>query len=253
MKKLILTSATVLFISLSAFAQNTAYNEQWYESENTAAKGLPRELSYGVRGNYERPVTKEKLDVAKSISDFIPDYPVNWITEYVSVEILAACNGKVMKAVSANDVLSAEQKNILKTVDPGTAIIINVKYRSKNTVTDNIENHTMNVSMMIVPEREAEYVGGKQQMKKYLKENVINKIYETIPGQFQDANAIVIFTVNEEGEIVNAKISKTSGDPKTDKLLVEAITKMPKWKPAENSKGIKVKQEFEFSVGNGGC
>jgi len=29
---------------------------------------------------------------------------------------------------------------------------------------------------------------------------------------------------------------------------------MPRWKPAENSKGIKVKQEFEFIVGNGdGC
>jgi len=50
------------------------------------------------------------------------------------------------------------------------------------------------------------------------------------------------------------QLSKTSGDQKTDKLLLKAINKMPKWKPAENSDGIKVKQEFEFSVGNcGGC
>ena len=62
-----------------------------------------------------------------------------------------------------------------------------------------------------------------------------------------------MFTVNEEGEIVNAKISQTSGDSKTDKLFVEAINKMPKWKPAQNSKGVKVKQEFIFNLSGGGC
>jgi TonB family protein len=158
-----------------------------------------------------------------------------------------------MKAVSPNDALSTEQKNILNTVDPGTGITINVTYKSKNAVTDNIVNSTMSVSMMIVPEIEAEYIGGYQQLKKYLKENVISKISEAKTWQLQDANAIVLFTVDEDGEIVNTKISKTSGDAKTDKLLVDAINKMPKWKPAENSKGIKVKQEFEFSVGNSGC
>ena len=64
---------------------------------------------------------------------------------------------------------------------------------------------------------------------------------------------VVIFAINEAGEIVNAKISRSSGDSKTDKLLLETIYKMPKWKPAKNSKGIKVKQIFEFSVGNRGC
>ena len=62
-----------------------------------------------------------------------------------------------------------------------------------------------------------------------------------------------MFTVNEEGDVVDAKISKTSGDLLTDKLIVEGISKMPKWKPAKNSKGEKVKQDFIFNVGNGGC
>lgn len=252
MNKLILTSAAVLF-GFTAFAQNIAYNKQWYKSENTAAAGLSRELSYEVHGNYTRPVTKEKLGEASLLSDFITGYPVNWITDYVSVEILATSNGKAMKAISTNDVLSAEQKNILNTVDPGTGIIINVNYKYKNPVTDNIYIHNMNVSMMIVPEAEAVYAGGQQQLKKYLKENVISKISETKSAQLQEANAIVIFTVNEEGEIINAKISETSGDVKTDKLLINAINKMPNWKPAENSKGIKVKQEFKFRVGNAGC
>ena len=88
-------------------------------------------------------------------------------------------------------------------------------------------------------------------MTQYLRENAINKIPETTSKQLQQV--IVGFTVNEEGKIANVQISKTSGDPNTDKLLLEAINKMPKWRPAEDSKGVKVKQEFEFSVGNVGC
>ena len=99
----------------------------------------------------------------------------------------------------------------------------------------------------VVPEIEAEYIGGYQELIKYLKVNVIDKISEpsvtAIRFQPPFQSAKVIFTVNEEGKIVNATISKTSGDAKTDKILPDAINKMPKWKPA-NEKGIKVKQEF---------
>jgi TonB family protein len=88
-------------------------------------------------------------------------------------------------------------------------------------------------------------------MTKYLKENAINKISETTSKELKQG--IVRFTVNEEGTITDAKIFKTSGDLNTDKLLLEVINKMPKWRAAEDSNGIKVKQEFEFSVGNVGC
>ena len=88
-------------------------------------------------------------------------------------------------------------------------------------------------------------------MKEYLKENGIDKISEKALGIFQQA--LISFTVDTDGNITDAEISQTSGDPETDKVLLDALNKMPKWKPAENSKGIKVKQEFEFSVGNGGC
>jgi TonB family protein len=62
----------------------------------------------------------------------------------------------------------------------------------------------------------------------------------------------VKFTVNEEGGIMNPKMLRTSRDSKADKLVLEAISKMPKWKPAQNSKGVKVKQEFTVPFG-GGC
>jgi TonB family protein len=249
MKKLILTSVIVLFIGLTAFAGDIIGNIYIGGADTS------KPLRFEVHGRYERPIQKKKLNKeCRSLSDIIAYYPVNWITSYDSVEILATCNGKAMRAMSPNDALSTEQKNILKTIDMGGELFINVWYKFVNDFNNNIpENNQIHVKFTVVPETEAEYPGGQEQLENYLKENAINKISETISKQF--GKSVVIFTVDEQGETTKATISESSGDATTDKLLLDAINKMPKWKPAENSKGIKVKQEFIFYVrnGNDGC
>jgi len=215
--------------------------------------GFSQDLSYTVRGKYKLPIKKEKLNTVNVMSDLISGYPASWIMSYVSVEVTATCNGKELTANGANAIFTEEQKNILNTVDLGAVITINIRYKCKNAVTGDIEISKMHYSATAVPEIEAEYTGGLEEMKQYLKENAIEKISEERSKQMP--LTLLRFTVNEAGEIANAKIAVTSGDVKIDNLLLEAINKMPKWKPAENSKGVKVKQEFEFSVGNqkGGC
>lgn len=252
-KKSILTAATVLFLSVSAFSQDFANLNKLSGNENTVKENSTQGLDFSIRGHYERPVTKLKLEKAKILSDFIDGYPTNWVDEYVSVELLATCSGKAMRAVSLNDKLNDTQKNILKLADISTDIFINVKFKNKQVATNSLANKEMNVKMTITPETEAVYAGGQNQMKAYLKENVINKISKSIIKQLQESIATVLFTINEEGEIINSKISKTSGDAQTDQLLLEAINKMPQWKPAKNSTGTKVKQAFKFSVGLSGC
>ncbi|MFI5151572.1 MAG: TonB family protein [Bacteroidia bacterium] len=211
--------------------------------------GFSQNLKYEVRG--KSPLIKnEKLNQAKFISDVIPYYPASWIKSYVSVEILATCNSRAMAAMSTNDTLNTAQINILNTADLGTDVIINIKYKYENGITDHLDIGTMHYTTTVVPETEAEYPTGFQQMTEYLKENVFNHISESLFKQ----GIKVRFTVKEDGEITTAQISTTSGSMITDKLLLEAINKMPKWRPAGNSKGAKVKQEFEFSAGgNEGC
>jgi TonB family protein len=213
--------------------------------------GFSQDLSYEVRGKYSHPVKEEELDNAEFMSDIIPNYPANWIMSYVSTEILVTGDGNAMMAAGASDALSTEQKNILKTTALGTDIVLKINYRFKNPVTNNIDFSTMNYSATVVPETEAEYVSGYRQMAQYLKENAIDKISEEASAKFQPAT--VEFTVDEKGEISDAQISRTSGDQETDELLLNVINQMPKWKPAEDSKGNKVKQDFEFSVGSTGC
>lgn len=105
----------------------------------------------------------------------------------------------------------------------------------------------------VVPEVEAEYMTGTKELTEYLKKNAIDKISEATAKLLQPT--IVSFTVNEDGKITDATVSKSSGDAATDKLLLKTINKMPNWKPAETTDGTKVKQTFEFSVnGNSkGC
>ena len=38
-------------------------------------------------------------------------------------------------------------------------------------------------------------------------------------------------------------------DDKVDQILLDTITNMPEWNPAEDENGNKVVQEFEFNVG----
>lgn len=218
--------------------------------------GFSQDFTYEIHGKYERPVKNEALADAKLVSDFIEGYPVNWVKDYVSVEISGELDGKPAKAISETEVLNYNQLHLLKKAGLGTELVVSIFYKLKNAVTDQIEIQQMKVAMTVVPNIEAEFVGGKQLLNKYFKENGIDNISEKSRKEIQQG--IVNFTINEKGDVANAKITKTSGDLKTDKLLLKAINKMPKWKPAENANGKKLKQKFVFSVsrigaGGAGC
>ncbi len=249
-KKIIVVGFSVLVTCLTSFAQFGKAAGPSNDFRNTVPSST-KELSYNVTGTYKRPILREKLNNAKLIGDVIDGYPCNWITEYISVEILATCSGKTMKAVSRNQVLSLEQKNILKTVDLGTHIVINVNYIHKDAVTKETQAKKIDVTMMVIPEVQAEYNGGYDQLMVYLK----GKSKGIITGKkAKDFDWLIIrFTINEAGEVTNTKVNGKSKDEKIEKQFIEVIKNMPKWTPAENSKGVKVKQEFEFSVGNYGC
>ena len=209
--------------------------------------GFAQNINYEIRGTYLRPILKEKLQTAQSISDINPGFPASWIGSYVSVEILATNQGETVKATSANDQLSAEQLQILKMADIGTDITIDVKYHTQNS-SKNDDLKKINFSYTVIPKVEAKYPGGHQLLREYVQENAIDKISKTAAAQIEAAT--VSFIVNEEGQITDAHISKTSGNAEIDQLLLQTMQQMQKWKPAENSAGIKVKQEFTLSVGN---
>ncbi|MDP1746596.1 MAG: energy transducer TonB [Bacteroidota bacterium] len=249
--------------------------------------GSSQNSKFEYLGRSNPSVKKEKLKEAKFICDITPefwgrlampekdrveldhrrkmDYSLGSylytqggydIIDYISVEILATCNGKVLMFESTSDKLTTEQKNILNAADLSSNIRIKIMFKYKNQVNDNLNSGDKiiegQLTVTVVPEIEAEYPGGFKQLTKYFTENVINKVSKT-NGSKRVEQAIVKFNVNEQGQIVDAKILRTSTDPQIDKLLLDATNKMPKWKPAENSKGIKIKQGFSIPFGGDGC
>jgi TonB family protein len=218
-----------------------------------AVAGNAQGLSYEVHGTYQRPVKKEKLSSAETLSDLVNGYPSSWIrnNDYISTEITATNNGMVNKAAGSNETLNREQRDLLATADLGTDVILDVAYRFKNAAIDHIDVHNMLVTQTVVPEMEAEFIGGQEQLKAYLKKSAIDKISEADSKTMKPAK--VEFIINEKGEVANATVSTSSGNDKIDKILLKTIQKMPKWKPAQISNGTLVKQDFEFSVGVPGC
>lgn len=209
---------------------------------------LTFDLEYGVHRVYPYiSITKEKLNKAQTIADLNKHYKPSWVREYITVELVTSYKGKVKKAVSINDLLTQEQKDIMDKADVDTDISVYVKYIPENTLKQN-DSKEINFSFKVDPESEAKFPGGEKQLNKYLKENAVDKI----PGGIfrQHHLTAVKFTINEEGQISDAHVFESSRDEEADKILLETICNMPNWKPAEYANGVKVKQDFAFAVGD---
>jgi len=222
-----------------------------YELAEKKTIAIDLELAYLVRGDYNRPISLEKLRKAKTLGDIIPYYPTTWITNYTLTEIQVVSNSKDVIATSLNDVLSIEQINLLSSSDLADEIFISVKFITENDVSKKIENREMNVSFTVIPEIEAAFIGGYEQLIAYLIENSNDKISASSKDQFEPST--ILFVVSENGEIEDVDLIKTTGNAEIDILLVELISNMPKWKPAENATGSKVEQQFVFNFGMFGC
>ncbi|MBP8033917.1 MAG: hypothetical protein KAZ71_04920 [Bacteroidia bacterium] len=241
MNKIItLISAVLLLNNFSSYSQS-----------GFPTIGMENEMYYEVHGTYRRSVKKSQFSNAKLIRDVVSGYPSNWISSYVSVEIIGTCAGKVVKASGLNEKLTAEQIQILNTIDLAANLVVNVKYIYNDFGRNKQENNDMHVEMTVVPEIEAEFIGGEKLLINYLKLNNYSKLPSKKPSDFK--GAVIKFTINEGGDVINVRTTQKWGDAKTDQLLFDLISKMPKWKPAVNANGVKVKQDFVFSVGAGGC
>jgi len=198
-------------------------------------------------------ISEKTLKDAKTIEDINPYYKPSWVKEFESVELTAIIDGSKKKALSKNDLLTKEQKDLMEQADFGSDISIVVTYLPDNTLKHN-EVKKYDFTFIINPIAEAQYPGGSTQLAQYFTENAMNKIPDE---SFHQNNVIAIqFTIDEEGEVEEAYIPTAVENllPKHDKdatdILLQTICAMPAWKPAEYSDGTKVKQDFVLTAGD---
>jgi len=206
------------------------------------------ELRYEVNRIYPPiSLTKEKLNEARTLADINKYYKPSWVKEYISVEVLANCEGQIRRAVSKNDSLSQAQKDIINSSDTNTNISVNVEYIPNNTLKYN-DTKEIAFTFTVEPQNQATYPGGQAQLEEYLEENIVEKIPDTVFNIYH--LTAVKFSIDEAGQIIDAHIFESSKDEKADELLLEIICNMPNWTPAEYANGMKVKQEFVLTAGD---
>jgi TonB family protein len=267
MKNILISLLFILFIS-TGFSQNFNYEYTGrytpvIKKEKLYFAGTVSEIMPGFNRYFALPAReRHQMDLLVNMSDSSQAYSVfpqesfAKFIDFVSVEISAISDGKTLTAQSKGDLLTSEQKNILNAADMGTDIHMKITYSYKNPANDKYATSAKikegYYTVTVVPATEAEFPGGAKQITAYLKDNIINQISEKSAfAKIQEA--IVDFTVDEEGQILDAKLSRTSTDPEIDKLILDATNRMPKWRPAEDSKGIRVRQVVSIPFGGGGC
>jgi hypothetical protein len=192
-------------------------------------------------------IQENKLDKINTLTDLDKRYPKSWVRAYISVEISAYKNGIQTMTSGISDVLNQEQKELIRLADRNGDIAVSVMYLPENSLKNNTAKQ-YDFKVTVVPNENAIYSEGEEQLLQYLQKNGIVNIEA---GSFTGYDLTAIkFTITEQGHIANIQVALPSKDKKIDEMLVAAISKMPNWKPAAFSNGLKVKQNFVLTIGN---
>ena len=210
-----------------------------------------QQIGYEVLGVQTSPyaspyalLTLDTLQEAETLRDINARYRPDWVASYIAVAVSTTCNGLSERAVGKNNVLTEEQLRLLKAAQPDCNIEVQVDYIPNNTLKHNPARQ-MQFSLRAIPIFEAKFPGGYQELEQYLEKNIVDQAVAINQVEL----AKIKFRISAEGEVTNARLSQTSGNEQTDELMLKAICSMPLWTPAEDSAGMKISQEFEFSIG----
>lgn len=274
-KTIILISATLCTIGLMAFGlldseptndptENTCGHPTTTDSAIAALmefnQQLEREMDlsfpnffYNVDPRFMTTVTKEALQHATSIEDFLPNQCAH-ITNYESVSVIILDDWKQteMKATSEDDELTEEQLALLRSADYSTNILVKAYFDEKDAYTGHTKHNFMTPYITVVPEKQAQYADGKDALLQYLR--IATMAETSIAEAGQLGSGKLYFTVNALGKITDVILASHCGYPSIDQAMMRVLSQVPgEWVPAENRVGEKVSQKLVFSYGNEGC
>ena len=196
---------------------------------------------------------KERVEL-DLILNYFPEESYNKIIEIHEVEIEVMVNGEMQSAIGTSELLTAEQKALLKKADMGSSIAVRFRFFHRYSVSNSCQKAIRYgyYSAEVVPETEAVYPGGVEALNTYLQNNVVDKIYHT-DEDFEKLPISVKFLVNKNGEVEKVDINRKMEIPDIDQLVINAFENMPKWNPAINAEGVNVAQQFDIAFGGMGC
>jgi hypothetical protein len=222
------------------------------------------DLQFTLKGKYSHTTSLEQLKTAKEIIDFYPDYPGNWISDYVSVDLFLIQNGETIQTTSATPTLTNEQRAMLNKAELFSDVIVEVKYNTTNSITNEVTLEVHKNTFTSVPEMQAKFDGGQEKLNVFFKANAAPELMDYLMKKNQvmlrnEQNlgdyslAKVELTIAKDGSVKDVAIIQSCGDNSMDALLKQLIEKTPNWTPAQTKSGETIEQTFELSIGRMGC
>ncbi len=200
-------------------------------------------VGFSVQGTYRQGVAKDLLQTSKTLKDINSGYPSSWISGYSSVEIKATyINGLSKSALGKDDLLTQDQIALIKSADYGTDLAFMVKYQEEAD-----EPKEVNFTYTVIPEQEADYLGGQEALRAYIKDHAITKIPTDLYKN--EELTVISFKIGLTGSVEEAHIIHASPHTDIDNLLLNVVKNMPDWKAAKNAEGESIIQEFVLNVG----
>lgn len=254
-KALVIACMIVGTLSLMAIGLVRHENAKTDMSENQIEKAIESKeeqsividnFAIEVGTRFIANVSKEDLHKAVSISEIIPKsaHSDHYYIKETSVRI---DNYDLDTKVTGFDLnLNEPQLALLKRVQYSDNLQFGAQHASS------WESGSLNYMVSVVPEQQAEYIDGKDELVSYLREGSSSIATFFKKGQWGAGK--INFTIDEQGTISNINLTSTSRNIEVDQQMIRLISDTPgNWIPAENAKGEKVKQVLTLSFGSLGC
>ena len=208
---------------------------------------------YGV-GTRFSGIKKTTINNAVSIKDIFDEEEFQKIESIKSVTIIVIENDEQtdIRETGYSELLTPEQKNLLKTSDYSTNFLIRADYKMNDKVTGDLFDYHSTPYLTIVPEKQAAYKGGEDALLEYFEKNNKKNTANLTTDNLRPAK--LYFTVTKKGKISKIKLDRSSGSEALDESMIKLLKKAPgKWNAAENINGEKTDQELVISFGIRGC
>lgn len=267
-KSVLILGAILITFSLTAFGYiNWVENEKDLEcsaekdpaeiaesetsEEVSFTMPMIEEISFSIQSKGFHTITRSKLQGVRSISEILPE-EVDWTTYPIrSVKLSTDIEGLEFHEMGKGLELNEAQIQLLRSTAISQSFILTAKCEGSHPGVD-VENFELNYIITVVPENEAEYPGGYDELINYIKKETEKETAHLLKDQLKFGR--LTFIVSSSGNITDLELNSSSGYTDLDEKIFELLMDLPKaWIPATNAIGDKVDQELELFFGRMGC
>jgi hypothetical protein len=199
-------------------------------------------LSFEAYPTFEHPISLVQLKSVKSLKDLMRAFPAEYIEEYMEVRL----SSKGKTCLGKGEQLNAEQKKMIQALTVSDKFRLEVDFKSRSTLNQQLEAKTMDFEITVVPTQQAFYEAGETAMNTYFREQSL-QMAQTF-ALIGLADIELAFTINAEGKAEKTHLEECSPHKELTDFLIKTVENMPAWMPALNEKGEKICQDFYLKI-----